>query len=246
MSYLHNFFQCQPSRSPQIDSISAENTAHNAEASANRRVCLNNGDMKWNSDRISLCDSRLHDHVCVWRDIAADRIIKQSVSGSCNLKRSSSPALPPQLISHLISTKIRLEKQRTAAFPRMCVHVRVAIHQLHQYLHANACVCLLQAVFFLFVLFSFISHTQGKPSPHYQILTLSLPRSALFALFGSHLTNGDVRPYIQLSKMTYRFLLSHFSFRSLLNLFTCYSGVSLLDRGISHFTVLWDTECAQT
>lgn len=57
-------------------------------------------------------------------------------------------------------------------------------------------------------------------------------------------TDPDVWPNIQLSKMTYRFLLSHFSFWSHLNLFTCYSGVSFLDWGISHFE-LWDTKCAQ-
>lgn len=48
-------------------------------------------------------------------------IIKQSVSGTCHLKRSSSPALPPQLISYLISTRIRLEKQGTVPSPCVCV-----------------------------------------------------------------------------------------------------------------------------
>ncbi len=123
-------------------------------------TCLNTGNMEWNSNRISLCDSRLHDHACVER-YCCRWIIKQSVSGSCNLKRSSSPALPPQLISHLISTKIRLQKRGSAAFP-VCVCM-------------NMWICTSALVFVCLKAFSFIpppsiSHTYK----HSQLLQMRL------------------------------------------------------------------------
>lgn len=121
-------------------------------------VCLNTGDMEWNSNRISLCESRLHDRVwvcmCVWR-YCCRWIIKQSVSGSCNLKRSSSPALPPQLIYHLISTKIRLEKWGTAAFSQY-VCARVCGCESH----TKACVCVCWNTFPFC-----LSHTRQTFSP---------------------------------------------------------------------------------
>lgn len=164
--------------------------AYNGETSPNRHVLIlaiwNGTVIEYHcvtADCVSVCVPR---YCCRW-------IIKQSVSESCNLKRSSPPALPPQLISHLISTKIRLEKRGTAASPVcVCMSTRIAISTCTWTL-VFVCNC----VFLSFFLSLSLTHTQDKLSLHYHILTLSLPCSALF---GFHSTNPDVWPYIQLSK----------------------------------------------
>lgn len=132
--------------------------AYNGETSPNRPVLIlaiwNGTVIEYHcvtADCVSVCVPR---YCCRW-------IIKQSVSESCNLKRSSPPALPPQLISHLISTKIRLEKRGTAASPVcVCMSTRIAISTCTWTL-VFVCNC----VFLSFFLSPSLTHTRQTFSP---------------------------------------------------------------------------------
>ena len=132
--------------------------------------------------------------------------MKQSVSGSCNLKRSSSSALPPQLNSHLISTKIRLEKR--VRLRSLCVCASACGYVL-VYACEDSCLC--AVYFFTFflplslpVLFSPFSpfrvradaiHRYDMTKDHYFPLSNSIVRVSQIRCFVVAFSINDARGF---------------------------------------------------